>query len=99
MQEFVNGTDAQYAQLKASLEDHMCHVYRNCNLPQGCSPATARLGFEKEGNTYALFIDRNVTCSKRNAPELFQQWLSSGTLRFLDYSDMKEFLRSLNCLY
>ena len=61
--------------------------------------STGRIGFEKEGETYALFIDKGITCSRNNAPALFLEWLSNGTLRFLDFTDMKEFLRSLRCLY
>jgi hypothetical protein len=57
------------------------------------------MGFEKEGETYALYIDRGITCSNAQAPELFMDWLTEGTLRFLDFTDMKVFLRSLKCLY
>lgn len=98
MREFTTGTDQQYAMLKESLEDHLCHVYR-CTLPRRCSQDTARIGFEKEGDTYALFIDRGITCNYRQAPALFRDWLSSGTVRFLDFTDMKEFLKSLQVLY
>lgn len=99
MREFVYGSDQQYEMLKDSLEDHMCHVYRNCFLPAGCSVGMCRIGFEKERDTYAVFIDKGITYSRDNAPRLFTEWLSTGTLRFLDYTDMKEFLRSLVCLY
>ena len=51
MKEFVNGSDEQYAMLKESLNDHLCHVYKNCSYPQGCSKTTGRIGFEKEGDT------------------------------------------------
>lgn len=99
MREFVNGTDQQYVLLKESLNDHLCHVYKNCIYPHCLSRAGGRIGFEKEGDTYALFIEKGLTCSKNNAPSLFLEWLSTGTLRFLDFTDMKEFLRSLRCLY
>lgn len=99
MKEFVYGTDHQYALLKNSLEDHMCHVYSQCFLPGCCDRTVARIGFEKEGDTYALFIDKGISCSSNRAPNLFNDWLSTGTVRFLDFTDMKEFLRSLNCLY
>ena len=58
MREFVYGTDQQYELLKGSLEDHLCHVYSHCYLPDNCSKDIARIGFEKEENTYALFIIR-----------------------------------------
>ena len=98
MREFVDGTDRQYTLLKDSLEDHRCHVYR-CALPRCCSRENARIGFEKEDDTYALFIDTGITCSRNRAPQLFRDWLSAGTLRFLDFTDMKAFLRSLSVLY
>ena len=89
MREFVYGTDYQYDLLKESLNDHLCHAYKS----------SGRLGFEKEGDTYALFIDKGITCSKSNAPQLFKDWLAEGTIRFLDFTDMKVFLKSLTCLY
>lgn len=99
MIEFVNGTDRQFQVLRESLEDHLCHVYKSCSFPPCCSRPNGRIGFEKEGDTYALFIDKGITCSGRASPELFREWLAAGTLRFLDFTDMKEFLRSLKCLY
>jgi hypothetical protein len=99
MKEFVYGTDNQYELLKRSLEDHMCHVYSRCSLPNSCNKDIARIGFEKEENTYALFIDKGITCSSNCSPDLFKDWLAVGTIRFLDFTDMKEFLRSLKCLY
>ena len=99
MREFVYGTDYQYDILRNSLNDRLCHVYNNCSFPSCCSKSTGRIGFEKEDCAYALFIDKGITCSKSNAPSLFKQWLANGTLRFIDYTDMKEFLRSLKYLY
>ena len=99
MIDFVYGTDQQYESLREMLNDQLCHVFKNCSFPTCCSTPNGRMGFEKEGETYALYIDKGITCSKRNAPRLFVDWLSVGTLRFLDFTDMKEFLRSLQCLY
>lgn len=99
MREFVYGSDEQYDLLKDTLKDHLCHVFTNCAYPQCCNVSTGRIGFEKEEETYALFIDKGITCSGNNIPALFREWLSTGTLRFLDFNDMKEFLKSLKCLY
>ena len=99
MREFVTGSDEQYGMLKDSLNDYLCHVYKNCAFPPGCSRPAGRIGFEKEGNSYALLIDKGITYAGSNAPSLFREWLSTGTLRFLEFTDMKEFLRSLRCLY
>ncbi len=99
MKEFVYGSDQQYQLLKELLEDHMCHVYPHCHMPASCTKEVARIGFEKEESTYALFIDKGISCSNNHAPALFQDWLNAGTVRFLDYTDMKAFLRGLKCLY
>ncbi len=98
MREFVYGTDEQYNMLKNTLGDGMCHVYQNCVMPPCCNSPTARIGFEKEGETYAIFIDKGMTCSPA-APGLFKEWIREGTLRFMDYTDMKSFLRSLTSLF
>lgn len=98
MREFTVGTDQQYTMLRESLNDGRCHVYR-CTLPDCCIPNAARIGFEKEGDTYALFIDKGITCNHSRAPGLFKDWLNTGTVRFLDFTDMKEFLKSLKVLY
>lgn len=99
MWEFVNGSDQQYEILKESLDDHLCLVYHNCSYPRCCSKESGRIGFEKERDTYALFIDKGMHCSGNQVPALFCQWLETGTLRFLEFTDMKEFMRSLRCLY
>ena len=99
MREFVFGTDNQYMMLKEDLNDGMCHVYRNCVYPQCCSRASGRIGFEKNAEGYALFIDKGITCSRADAPSLFRQWLSAGTLKFVEFTDMKTFLRSLRYPY
>lgn len=95
MREFVYGTDQQYDLLEEALEDRMCHVY-HCVLPSGCTPANARIGFEKEGNTYALFIDRGIVYTGSHAG--FKEWVQLSELRFIDFADMAEFLKNLKPL-
>lgn len=79
MREFVYGNDQQYALLKESLNDHMCHVYGHCTFPSSFSKNAGRIGFEKEGDTYALFMIRVLLGSKSNTSQLFRDWLSVGT--------------------
>ena len=99
MIDFVYGTDQQYEDLKLMLNDQLCHVFKNCSFPPCCNRTSGRIGFEKEGDTYALYIDKGISCSNDKVSQLFGDWLATGTLRFLDYADMKEFLKSLRCLY
>ena len=99
MKEFVLGTDAQYEMLKQSLNDDRCHVYERCIFPSSFSRPSGRIGFEKEQVGYAHFNDNGLTCSCPVASRLLKSWLKAGTLKFLDYTDMKVFLRSLTYLY
>lgn len=94
VKDFVYGTDAQYKLLRRKLEDGRCHIYPCCRYPSCCSRSSGRIGFEKEGNTYALHIDKGMNCQS-GAPRLFRQWIENGTLRFLEFNDLKVFLRSL----
>lgn len=99
MIEFVEGTDKQYDILLESLSDNLCHVY-TCTLPKSFSVANCRLGFEKEkrSNGYILYMDLGISCSISGDP-LLKELLTEGILRFMDFSDLKLFLRSLTYLY
>lgn len=99
MLEFARGSDQQFRELKASLEDGRCHIYR-CTLPSGCSVQGARLGFEKiYGENYAVFLDKGIQCHRQNAPAQFRTLLATGTLQFLEFNDLKCFLKGLAVLY
>ena len=97
MREFVYGSDKQYELLKKSLEDGRCHVY-DCAFPESFSASGGRMGFEKDAVSYILYIDRGLS-RRGKSPALFKDWLSGGSLRFLDFSDMKAYLKSLVFLY
>lgn len=97
MKEFVTGTDEQYDLLKTSLGDRKCHVY-TCAFPADFSKSTGRIGFEKDKISYILYIDKGITCTNTRSG-LLTDWLAAGQLRFLDFSDLKTFLKSLSFLY
>ena len=106
MKEFVLGTDAQYEMLKQSLNDDRCHTVRENmggnDLEVVCSDTFRRLYkflilYGKDGSP----DDSRVARHGRDpaASRLLKSWLKAGTLKFLDYTDMKVFLRSLTYLY
>lgn len=97
MKQFVFGTDTQFRELDRQLDDGMCHVFKGCALPAGCTPATARLGFEKSAGAYILYIDKNITATLVH-PE-FLQLLAQGQTKFLCLEDMIFFLQSLQPLF
>ena len=102
MQEFVHGTDEQFKNLKEMLNDNMLHIYKNCRLPQCCSRSATRLGFEKSNGMYLFYVDSGITCStskKGNTITQFKQLLSNGEIAFLDFNDLKTFIKALSILY
>jgi hypothetical protein len=102
MRKFVEWNNAQFNDLKRKLQDGLCHVFKNCELPACCSKRTCRIGFEKDNGAYTLLIDSGITCSKtKGGIQLaqFKQLLSAGELIFIDFNDLKVFLKSLGFLY
>ncbi len=102
MREFIDGNDMQYKDLRQRLQDERCHVFNNCELPSCCSKRKCRIGFEKDNGVYKLLIDLGITCSKmRGGIQLdqFRQLLEKGELQFIDFNDMRVFLKSLGFLY
>lgn len=97
MKDFVYGTHRQFEQLDSLLSDGQCHVYSGCTLPEGCSPRSARLGFEKQGDVYILYIDKNITATV-GSPE-FAQLLEKGETKFICLDDMISFLHGLQPLF
>lgn len=100
MREFVVGTDEQFQMLKDSLADNRCHVFR-CVLPSSFNMTNCRIGFEKEETTngYVIYIDKGLACNSAGTFPLFNDWLREGTLRFMDFNDIKSFLKKLSFLY
>lgn len=102
MKRFVDGNNVWYGELKSRLQDGQCHVFKNCNLPNCCSKNVCRIGFEKENGTYSILVDYGITCSRKKGGislYLYKQLLSQGKLSFLDFNDLKIFLKSLSFLY
>lgn len=100
MREFVEGSNFQYKMLKDSLVDNRCHIYRVI-LPPSFNMTNCRIGFEKEEvtNGYVLYIDKGLTCNSIGKFPLFNDWLHDGMLRFMDFNDIKKFLKKLSFLY
>ena len=97
MKEFVFGSEKEYKALKSSLNDGLCHVY-DCAFPTAFGREGGRIGFEKDGISYILYVDKGLRRPVR-ASGLLKSWLENGSLRFLDFSDMKSFIKDLAFLY
>lgn len=102
MREFVYGSDTQFNDLKRTLQDGRCHVYNNCVMPSCCGNEICRIGFEKSNGSYTLLIDYGISYNGTSGGLIitqFKEWLSNGEVNFLDFNDLKTFLKSLSILY
>lgn len=98
MKEFAFGTDSQFRELDQLLQDHQCHVYSNCSLPECCTPKLARIGFEQNmDGGYILYIDKGI-CARIDHAD-FKKFIENGEIRFNCIEDMICFLRSLQPLF
>ncbi len=97
MRQYVNGTKEQFEILEQQLADGMCHVFYNRELPACCSVQRARMGFEKNGNVYILYIDKGITTTSENQD--FVRFLANGEARFICMEDMVSFLHSLRGMF
>ena len=97
MRDFVFGTAEQFAGLDRMLSDSKCHVFGGTELPDSCTPRKVRIGFEKAGDVYIMYIDKGVGTS--SAHQDFRQFLEKGEARFICLDDMITFLHSLQPLF
>ena len=98
MRDFVYGSNEDFMGLKSELAEieGSMRVFM-CKMPTGCSPDTARIGFEKLGNNYAIYIDRDVQTNIRDME--FVTFLNRKEMRFADYKTLVDFFHSLQHLY
>lgn len=102
MHRFINADNLWYKQFKSELEDGYQRVFRNCSLPYCCSRTGVTIAVQKDHYLYRLSINGGVTCNtdvKNLNVKLFKQLLKYGEIMFLDFNDLKMFLKGLRILY
>lgn len=97
MRAFSQATRADFEELDRILSDGQLHVYYNRELPPCCSPDRARIGFEKDGEIYTLYIDWGVRTSVTGCD--FALWIDKGETKFKGLDDMIAFFRSIARLF
>ncbi len=83
-----------YAELALALSDGMCHIYNDCELPEGCNPKMTRLGFEKDGEAYRVMTDYGIITTVRNSE--LESLLHDGEKSFHSITEMMSFFHSLD---
>lgn len=89
MQRFLNGTQAAWEALAARAR-HACVVFVGCQLPPGCQPAAARIGFEVQTREAILFVDKGITY--RGSSGAIGSWLSAGEKRFASMDSLRRWI-------
>ena len=82
----IDGYDDLYSKMQGT----QCLIFKNQELPPGCTPSHARMGFELHESTLRLLIDKGITyCG--DSPKL-QQLFRQGQLDFASIGDMRSWL-------
>lgn len=97
MRRFSQSTKADYEELDMILSDGQLHVFNNRELPPGCNPRKTRIGFEKDGDIYTLYVDTGVETSVNNEDFVFL--LKNGELKFVGMDDLMSFFTSIKTLF
>ena len=97
MRAFSQATKEDFEELDSILDDGQLHVYNNRELPEGCEPRKARIGFEKQGEIYTLFIDNGVKTTIQDCDFAF--WIDKGETRFVGIDDLMAFFDSIRSLF
>jgi hypothetical protein len=90
VRQFINGTQAAWDDL-ARRARRACVVFPSSQLPPGCRPDRARIGFEVHGHGAVLFVDKGVRYS--GPSQAVSAWLSAGEMRFGGIDDLRNWIR------
>jgi AAA domain (Cdc48 subfamily) len=93
MLQFINGSDEAFADLERRAKT-ACIVFQNEELPTGCDPRQARVGFEIDPDTEStiLLVEHGITYDGNN--DQVRAWLSSGEKRFSNFSVLQQWIRT-----
>ncbi len=95
MRRFLNGTQQAWDDL-SSRARRTCVVFC-CQLPPGCQPTTARVGFEIRSATAILFVDKGIR--HHGSSRSLGAWLRRGEMRFPGIGDLKNWIQQRRSSY
>lgn len=97
MRAFSQATKADFEELDNILNDGQLHVYNNRELPEGCEPRKTRVGFEKEGEIYTLYVDHGISTTIKDCD--FALWIEKGESKFVGLDDLMKFFDTIRPLF
>jgi len=92
MRQFFNGDDSAFADLEQRAR-RACVRFRNQEMPPGCEPSEADVGFEvdEESGVARLLVETNV--SYRGAKQSVHEWLVAGETTFPSFMALTNWIR------
>jgi hypothetical protein len=98
MRTFIDGSQAAWEDL-AERARHACVVFRDCQLPPGCTPGAARVGVEVLPSDFAvLYVARGIRYE--GSSDEVRAWLAAGERRFTSFDRLRDWIvNSLGPLY
>jgi hypothetical protein len=89
MRQFLNATQTAWDDLDRRAR-HACVVFADSELPPGCAPARARIGFEVQGPVALLLVDRDV--HYQGSSDAVRAWVSAGEKRFAGMGELRSWI-------
>ena len=97
MRAFSQAARADFEELDSILDNGKLRVFKNRELPEGCRPERVRIGFEKDGDVYTVFIDSGIETSIKDCA--LALLIKKGEMKFVCLDDMMMFFRSVAPLF
>ena len=92
MRQFIEGADWAWDELKIKVNCH-CIRFKNQEMPPGCIPNHAHVGFENDPQSQAvvLLVQHGVQYSGINAE--LRDWFRTGERRFASFEQLKAWIQ------
>lgn len=91
MHQFIRGTQAAWDDLSRRSR-RACVVFTACQLPPGCTPSAARVGFEGNASGAVLLVDKGVRYT--GSSDDVRAWLNAGERRFTGFDELRNWILS-----
>ncbi len=92
MKQFIHGNNKAFKDLEKRAKQ-ACVRFRNQEMPPGCMPGKADIGFEiNPSGTARLWVSLGINYNGQN-PQI-RQWLNSGHLEFPSFAELKKWICS-----
>ncbi|MDW7762103.1 MAG: AAA family ATPase [Acidobacteriota bacterium] len=92
MRQFLSGDEAAFRELEERAR-RSCILFRDQELPPGCQPGQADVGFEsaEEGGGACLLVTRGVQYRGQSAA--VREWIAAGEKRFPSFAVLREWIQ------